>query len=70
MGLYYFHEREYISTNSKCFWIFVNSARNSSSIPSHMTNGVMAVNSYEGVADMFKKNLKYDESLKCFNSIA
>ena len=47
-----------VSTNSKHFWTFVNSTRNSSSLPRQMTDGVMTVNSYEGVADMFNPYFK------------
>ena len=50
--------QESISTNPKRFWIFVYSTRNSSSIPRQMTDGVMTVNSYEGVADMFNSYFK------------
>ena len=50
--------QESISTNPKSFWTFVNTTRNSSSIPRQMTDGVMTFNSYEGVADMFNSYFK------------
>ena len=45
--------QEIVSKNPKRFRTFANSTKNSSSIPSQMTDGIITVNSYKGVVDTF-----------------
>ena len=52
-----------ISTNPKRFQAFVNFTRNSRSIPSQMTYGVMTGNCYKDVVDMHTQVYSFFRSM-------